>query len=170
MVSPSVRSYLETPSFNRIAPIVSEKKSFKNFALKLISLSSVLLSRAWLRLILVGNQLCKFWPWATHVEQKICLAFSVAGGRDGRTICSAFPWGQCVAAAFTAEVGCSESHDQAPSLNHGCQNCTSGHPGACWDKHKNSSQNWARILALWQNTEHFLPTHIVSSTSVAVVF
>lgn len=41
MVPPSVRSYLETPSFSRIAPIVSEKKSLKNFALKLTSLSSV---------------------------------------------------------------------------------------------------------------------------------
>lgn len=114
----------------------------------------MLLSRAWLRLILVGNHLCKFWPWATHVEQKMCLSFSVAGGRDGRTICSAFPWGQCVAAVFTAEAGGSESHNQASSPDH-CQHCTSGHPGAFWDKHRSSSQNWSRILALWQNL--FLP-------------
>lgn len=151
MVPPSVRSYLETPSFNRIAPIVSEKKSLKHFALKFTSLSCVLFSRAWLRLILVGNHFCKFWPWAAHVEQKVCLSFSVAGGRDGRTICSAFPWGQCVAAAFTAEVGWSERHNQAPCLNQGCQHCTSGHPGAFWDKHGSGSQNLARILAWWQN-------------------
>lgn len=171
VIPPSVRSYLETTSFSRIAPrIVSEKKSLKKLRIKTYltvlwapfkSLTQAHFSRQSSLQILALSYTCR---------TKICLPFSVAGGRDGRTICSAFPQGQCVAAVPTAEVGCSQSHNQAPSPSHGCQHCTSGHPGACWDKHESVSQNWARILVLWQSTEHFLPAHVVPSTSVEVAF
>lgn len=93
MAPPSVRSYLRYPTSITITPIVPGKKSLDELWLKTYLTILCAPFKSLTQMLFIGNQLCKFWPWATNVEQQISLTFNVAGGRDGKTICSAFPWG-----------------------------------------------------------------------------